>query len=151
MHSRVWLALVLVAVAPSPQASDDQIAGGLRNALLHTPYSALIVHTRVDVYPMPDTDPSDDVAEERHVYYARVLETFRGPTHKRIRYEMIVEKGEKPVLSKAPEIVALCNDLGRLYWPGVGTSFPGKPDLLAQARKTKAELAAANTDDSLCR
>jgi hypothetical protein len=146
-----WLALALTAASPKLWAGDSSMSEGLREALLHTPYSALVVHTKVDVLPVPDEDPNDDLVEERHVYHARVIETFRGSARKRIRYEMIVEKGEPPVLSKAPEIVALCDDEGRLYWPGVGTSFPGKPALVAQARKTKTVLTASGADDALCR
>jgi hypothetical protein len=135
---------------------------GLVNSITETPYSALVVHTKVKVIPLPapaakpkkgapKEDVVEDAGEERHVYSARVLETFKGKARATIRYEMFVEKGESPELDKKPQIVTLCKSARGFYLPGVGTSFPGEAELISEARRVaKLPTKRAEANKSLC-
>ncbi len=122
----------------------------LRDAVAGTPYSALVVHTRVTKPPPPvrSANPknanSKKIVEEkdddidRYVYHARVLETFKGKAYATIRYEMIVEKGDgaPDEVEKEPQLLTLCKGPSGFYWPGVGASFPGDdPEVISTARR----------------
>jgi hypothetical protein len=130
----------------------------LRDTVARAPYAALVAHTKVEVKPIATKSSTADksVAQgvavdpgaERHVYHARVIETFKGKAYKKIRYEMIVEKGEETSLDRKPKIVALCAGKDGFYWPGVGTSFSSQPKFREAARRvgklpTKREPGSA--------
>lgn len=123
----------------------------LNEAIIATPYSALIVHTRVEIFPVPGESPnrkkqSGLVTNERHVYSANVLETFRGRVYEKIKYEMVVERGEGASISSDPRIVTLCRDSSGLSWPGTGASFPGEKDFIADARRIARQLSAVKSN-----
>lgn len=156
-HARLrWLAGAALLAAGAAQAAEPDAAAQaefLRKAVAGTPYSALVVHTRVDIAPLAGKDRASsqgqpaEAGEERHTYHARVLETFRGAKAPSIRYEMVVESGESAELSSQPQIVTLCKGPRGLYWPGVGASFPGGADAVAQARAAAKQAAAASQCD----
>lgn len=131
-----------VVAQPVPQAVSvmtDAQRDGIRRAITHTPYSALVVHTKVEIFPFPDKSrpvkPPDEMTEERHIYHARVLETFRGPAHASIRYQSIVDRGDSVEFSSKPQIVTLCKGSDGFYWPGSGASFDGDVEAVAEARR----------------
>jgi hypothetical protein len=119
----------------------------LREAVAGTPYSALVVHTKVEITPLsvrsanPKKAVSEDPGEERHTYYARVLETFKGKTYATIRYEMVVEKGESAVLDSKTQLLTLCKGPRGFYWPGVGASFPAESEMILAARHAAKQSA----------
>ena len=86
------------------------------------------------------------ITEERHIYEARVLETLRGRTMRRIRYEVIVDSGDSAALSSRPEIVMLCRGARGFYGAGVGTSFRASRDSVVLARTLAKDLAKKLTD-----
>jgi hypothetical protein len=133
----------------SASVMTDAELAGLRKALTNTPYSALVVHTKVEILPMSakpsSTAPADVVTEERHVYYARVLETFRGASHASVRYEMVVERGEGAAIDSKPQIVTLCKDSRAFYWPGPGASFEGQAATISEARRVGKQLASGKS------
>jgi hypothetical protein len=136
------------STASEEAASRAAMLEFLGRAVAGTPYSALVVHTKVKVVPIPDRSTkskkaiaeepgvAEDPGEERHVYYARVLETFKGKAYATIRYEMVVEKGEETSLNPKPQVLTLCKERGNFYWPGVGASFPGDDaEVISVARR----------------
>lgn len=131
--------------ASTKDETDSSMRGALVNAIGQTPYSALVVHTRVDIVPLPNRKGSaDDPAEyveERAIYYARVVETFRGKSVRQIRYEMVGERGEAAAIDSKPQILTLCTGSRGFYWPGTGASFPAEQDLLVLARQVGREVA----------
>ena len=157
MYERVSIVVLLLStlvgnqVCAQPASSSasvktDAERAGLRRAIANTPYSALVVHTKVEISPMfgkftLKKRPHDEVTDERHTYYARVLETFRGKSHTNIRYEMVVESWEEAVISGKPQIVTLCMDPSGFSWPGPGASFDGEADAIAEARRVGKKLA----------
>lgn len=110
----------------------------LSEAIVQTPYSAVVKHTHVDV-------EEHDEFMSRHIYYADVIETVRGNPRKQIKYTMLVERTEEPVLDTSPAIVTLCVYDGTFYWPGTGAQFDGEPALI---RFAKAEAEKADTKQS---
>lgn len=88
---------------------------------------------------------------EKHVYSAEVLATYKGKTHKKLSYEMVVEQGEDVVFNSAPVYVALCLDeKGAYYWPGTGSEF--KPSLVIDTWLTenKSNVEKISTDADWC-
>jgi hypothetical protein len=140
----------------APAVTDDE-REFLRRAITDSPYSALVVHTKVEILPMSaknrPKEPVDVATEESHIYHARVLKTFRGVVHARIRYEMVVEVGEGAGISSRPAIVTLCRDaLGRYWWPGPGATLEGKPTNVADATRLGKQLASSKASSfSDCR
>jgi hypothetical protein len=130
----------------------------LQKAVAGTPYSALVIHTKVEIIPLSVRSKNAKKAVEeaageveRHTYYARVLETFKGKAHATIRYEMVVEKGESAGLDSKPQLLTLCNGPRGFYWPGTGASFPGEADMIAVARRAAKQPATRpNVSDSQC-
>ncbi len=134
----------------------------LRGAITGTPYSALVIHTKVEITALSarsknpkKTDPKKaavaDSDEERHVYYARVLETFKGKAYSTIRYEMTVEKGEGATLDSKPQLLTLCQGPRGFYWPGTGANFPADTDFITEARRVaKQPVTRAIVSDSQC-
>ncbi len=112
----------------------------LREAVALTPYSALVIHTKVEITPLPVRSANakkagdGEVGEERHIYYARVLETFKGKAYTAIRYEMVVESGEQAVVDSKAQLLTLCKGPSGFYWPGVGASFPDDVEMRSAAR-----------------
>ena len=118
----------------------------LAKAIAQTPYSALVVHTRVDIAPLHNKsahhEAADVVTEERHIYHARVLETFRGKPASTIRYEMVVERGEGAEIDTKPQILTLCSGPRGLYWPGTGASFDAVQSSILLARRVARETSS---------
>ncbi len=140
------------STASDEAASRASMLEFLERAVAGTPYSALVVHYKVEIVPLPNpsakakkTEPKKAVGkgrgedleeEERHIYYARVLETFKGKAYTTIRYEMVVEKGEDNSLNSKPQVLTLCKEPSGFYWPGVGASFPGDDaEVISVARR----------------
>ncbi|XVJ69392.1 MAG: hypothetical protein HEQ39_06865 [Rhizobacter sp.] len=121
---------------------------GLRLYVGATPYSALVIHTKVEISPLSGQftlkkGPHITVTDERHTYHAKVLETFRGKPHINIRYEMVVESWEEAGISSKPQIVTLCMGPRGLYWSGPGGRFDGVPDAIAAARRVAKQLTSS--------
>lgn len=117
------------------QEEKPALIQALENAISDTPYSALIQHISVDVISVPDFNPNDDYVEEKHIYHAKVLGTYRGQKLKNINYTMFVEKGEAAFINKEPFVVILCVNNEGFYWPGTGSSFPATDEILKAAKR----------------
>lgn len=171
MNNRKWratLCLLLLCATPvfaqstAVTASAESASGSakleaLLNAVAGTPYSALVTHTKVEITSLSVRSAKakkavdEDTGEERHTYYARVLETFKGNAYATIRYEMVVEKGESATLDSKPQLLTLCKGPRGFYWPGVGASFPGEVEMIAAARRVaKQPLTRAKASVSQC-
>lgn len=159
-----WVAALAVALAGGgaavastaapPPAADAQAAEAsfLKEAIAQTPYSALVVYTRVDIKPVTGKNgkanlaaaPADeDVTEERHTYHARVIETFRGKAVPQVRYDMVVERGESANIDTTPKILTLCSGPQGFYWPGTGAVFTASKDAVVLARQAGKEAASS--------
>lgn len=133
---------------------SEEMKDGMARALRMTPHAFVVVHTRVAIEPVIDerTGASllhgemPSITEERHIYEARVLETLRGRSVRRVRYEVIVDSGDSAALSSRPEIVMLCRGARGFYGAGVGTSFRASRDSVALARTLAKDLATKLTD-----
>jgi hypothetical protein len=146
----------VIATAAPPSAADAQAAEAsfLKEAIAQTPYSALVVYTRVDIKPVTGKNgkanltipPADDVVtEERHTYHARVIETFRGKAVPQVRYDMVVVRGESANVDTTPKILTLCSGPQGFYWPGTGAVFTASKDAVVLARQTGKEAASSAT------
>jgi hypothetical protein len=133
------------------------ILESLRDAIAGTPYSALVVHTKVEITSLPvrsgksKKGVEEEADEERHIYHARVLETFKGKAYATIRYESITEKGEAVTLDRKPRVLTLCKESRGFYWPGTGASFPADADILTEARRVaKQPVISATASNAQC-
>lgn len=147
--SSALLANQVCAQSASPQVSamNDEERQWLRRSMEATPYSALVIHTKVEISPLSrqftlKKGPHITVTEERHTYHARVLETFRGKSKINIRYEMVVESWEEAGISSKPQIVTLCMGPRGFFWPGPGASFDGEVEAVAVARRVGKQLTS---------
>lgn len=117
----------------------------MKDTISTTPYSALILHTSVDVVSV-----LDDNSVEKHIYHARVLETYRGQELENISYTMFVEKGETAFINKASFVVILCVNNEGFYWPGTGSSFPATEDILKAAKRISQNIKLTQQSFSYC-
>jgi hypothetical protein len=157
----LWLCAMPVfaqsTASPQTVSSAAQLEF-LQKAVAGTPYSALVVHTKLEITPLSVRSKNVKKAaeeaageEERHTYYARVLETFKGKAHSTIRYEMVVEKGESATLDSKPQLLTLCKGPRGFYWPGTGASFPGEVEMIAVARRAAKQPATRGAvSDAQC-
>lgn len=122
----------------------------LKKSLEDTPYSALIKITSIKTIDVPDDDPSDDYAEQKLVFQAEVIETYRGSKRSELSYEMYIEKGESAERMEAPFIITLCQSKDGFYWPGVGASFSADKRLIELAKKQVSHLDKKQTSYSGC-
>ena len=122
----------------------------LQKAFEDTPYSALIKITSVKTIDIPDDDPSDDYAEQKLVYQAKVIETYRGKISSELSYDMYIEKGESAELQEAQFIITLCQSKDGFYWPGVGACFSADTRLIQLAKKQASQLDKKKTSFSGC-
>ena len=161
----LWIATLAVVLAgpgvalasptSSGSAHDAQAAEArfLKEAITQTPYSALVVYTRVDIKPIAGKNgranagapQSADVTEERHIYHARVIETFRGKPISQLRYDMVVEPGETASIDSTPRILTLCSGPQGFYWPGTGAVFTASKDAVVLARQAAKETVSSAT------
>jgi len=122
----------------------------MQKAFEHTPFSALIKITSVKTIDIPDADPSDDYAEQKLVYQAKVIETYRGSITSELTYDMYIEKGESAEFIEEPFIITLCQSKDGFYWPGVGASFTADKRLIELAKKQASRLDKKQTSFSGC-
>jgi len=122
----------------------------MQKALEQTPFSALIKITSVKTIDMPDDDPSDDYAEQKLVYQAKVIETYRGRVSSELSYDMYIEKGESAEFIEEPFIITLCQSKDGFYWPGVGASFSADKRLIELAKKQARQLDKKQTSFNGC-
>jgi hypothetical protein len=164
---RWWPAACLLLLCATPVFAQSTASAepgsratqleSLRDAVAGTPYSALVIHTNVEIAPLslrsakPKKAAAEEAGEERHTYYARVLETFKGKAYTTIRYEMVVESGEQAVLDSKAQVLTLCKGSRGFYWPGVGSSFPSEAEMISVARRTaKQPVTSAKASRSQC-
>lgn len=107
----------------------------LEDFISNTPYCALIQYTNVDVVPVPDPYPEDGYAEEKHIYHAKVLETYRGKQLANISFRTICQKGDDASFSMEPTVVTLCADNEGFFWPGTGAMFPATEEVIKAAKR----------------
>ncbi|WP_409827134.1 hypothetical protein [Acidovorax sp.] len=120
----------------------EELTSALRHAVTETPHALLVVHTRATIEHIPSGEKPRRLGEgempvmteERHIYEAQVLETLRGPAMQRVRYEVVVDRGDSISLSSGPQIVMLCRGPKGYYGAGVGSAFAATRELLALAR-----------------
>lgn len=122
----------------------------MQKAFKHTPFSALIKITSVKTIDIADDDPSDDYAEQKLVYQAKVIETYRGRIASELTYDMYIEKGESAEFIDEPFIITLCQSKDGFYWPGVGASFSADKRLIELAKKQASQLDKKQTSFSGC-
>lgn len=139
---------------PVSESADSEMShymlDELKQAIQQTPYSAIIQQTSVDVIAMKDPDPSDEYAEEKHVYHAKVLKTLRGDPGSTIEYFLVTEKGDTPSLEEGSVIITLCKNREGYYWPGTGSIFPLNKSTQAVVAKTLLSLPQNQTSFSNC-
>lgn len=122
----------------------------LESVMKDTPYCALIQHTSVDIIPVPDPFPNDGDVEEKHIYHAKVLETYRGQKLKNISYTLVCEKGEETTIIKQPFIITLCADKEGFFWPGTGSDFEATQENLKTARRISKKLKSVKQSFPYC-
>jgi len=127
-----------------------QQAKYMQKAFEQTPFSALIKITSVKTIDIPDEDPTDDYAEQKLVYQAKVIETYRGSIGSELTYYMYIEKGESAEFIEVPFIITLCQSKDGFYWPGVGASFSADKRLIELAKKQASQLDKKQTPFSGC-
>lgn len=117
---------------------------GFKEAIKNVHYLAKVKITNVEIF-------HDEDESEKHVYSAEVLATYKGKSHKKLSYEMFVEKGEDIVFNSDSIYVALCLDKkGTYYWPGTGSEF--KPSLVIDTWLTenKSHVEKVSTNVGWC-
>ena len=117
----------------------------LSEAIISTPYSAIVKHTDVEVLPVPDDETSS-----KHVYHADVIETIRGEKRNHIRYVMYVHHDEEAIVDDTPVIITLCEDHEAHYWPGSGSEFEANSTLTEVAKASAANIAKDQVQFSHC-
>lgn len=139
--------------APPDKSEQHRLAmmmEALEGFVSNTPYCALIKHTRVDVVPVPDPYPDDGYVEEKHIYHAKVLETFRGQKMSNISYMTITEKGEGANISTEPIVITLCNDKEGFWGLGTGSAYPATNDVIKTARQIGSKVKTSKESFSFC-
>lgn len=122
----------------------------LESVMKDTPYCALIQHTGVDIVPIIDPFPNDGDEEEKHIYHAKVLETYRGQKLNNISYTLICEKGEETTINKKPFIITLCVDKEGFFWPGTGSDFEATQEIIKTARRISQEFKSVKQSFPYC-
>jgi len=122
----------------------------MQKAFEQTPFSALVKITSVQTIDIPDDDPSDDYAEQKLIYKAKVIETYRGRVSGELSYDMYIEKGESAEFIDEPFIITLCQSKDGFYWPGVGASFTADKRLIGLAKKQVSKLNKGQRSFSGC-
>ena len=153
------LGLLLVQACSGIQNSEPadndlqekyDIFNHLESLMKDTPYCALIQHTGVDIVPLPDAFPNDGDEEEKHIYHAKVLETYRGQKLSNINYTLVCEKGEGTTIIEKPFIIALCVDKEGFFWPGTGSDFEATQETIKTARRISQELKSVKQSFPYC-
>jgi hypothetical protein len=119
MKNIIVLLFLLVGVIHPVLAQNEASSelNGFIQAIKNVHYLAKLKVTKVEV-----TVQNDGL--EKQVFFAEVLDTYKGESHKNINYEMLVEEGEDVIFNSTPVYVALCLDsAGNYYWPGTGSEF----------------------------
>jgi hypothetical protein len=122
----------------------------LEGFISNTPYCALIQYTGVDVVPIPDPDPNDDDVEEKHIYHAKVLETFHGQQMQNISYIETTAKGEGAHVSAEPTIITLCIKNNEFFWVGTGSEYPATKEVIKAARRISQKVKSGKQSFSFC-
>jgi hypothetical protein len=120
----------------------------LEQALKNTPYAALVTITKVDVIDLPDTDPANDYFEQKLIYHAEVLQSFKDNENAKISYIMYIEAGDTLDYPKEPFIITLCESIDGLYWPGVGASFSANERLISLAQQYSNNLHSSQDNSN---
>ncbi|GGQ19482.1 hypothetical protein [Shewanella litoralis] len=130
------------AIAQSVVSSE---LNGFIQAIENVHYLAKIKVTKVEVTVQDD-------GLEKQVYFADVLDTYKGESHKNITYEMLVEQGEDVVFNSTPVYVALCIDsTGNYYWPGTGSEFKLSTAIDLWLAENKEKLINMDTVEGWCK
>ena len=146
MKKAFTLLFVLFSVTQSFTAKSDVPSdlNGFKQAINNVHYLAKVKITKVEV-------SHEDDESEKHVYSADVLATYKGETHKHIRYEMFVEQGEDVVFNSAPVYIALCVDNNATYyWPGTGSEFKYSSAIDSWLTENKTKLNDMKSSAGWC-
>ncbi len=122
----------------------------LKRAMQDTQYTALIEITSVESIDLADSDTSDDFAEQKLIFVAKVHDTFRGTETKNLTYIMYIETGESIEYPQGPFIINLCHSNEGFYWPGMGTHFSADKKLIELAKTEMKSLDKNQVNFGYC-
>jgi hypothetical protein len=117
---------------------QDYMVLAFEEMMKTTSFTAIIEHYKIESFPIEDLDKNDEFAEKKLLFYANVIEVFKGENKKEIVYEMIVEINEEEILNKEPVMICLCKKNNTFYWPGTGSLFPNKQKIIDKANEIKS-------------
>ena len=146
MKKALTILFVLFSFTQSSVAKSDiaLALNGLKQTVKNVDYLAKVKITKVEI-------SHEDDESEKQVYFADVIETYKGDIHKDISYEMFVEQGENVVFNSAPVYVALCLDnKGRFYWPGTGSEFKYSSEIDTWLTENKTTLNDTDASGNWC-
>ena len=147
MKKALTILFVLFSFTQSFAAKGDipSVLQGLKQTVNNVDYLAKVNITNVEIL-------FEDDESEKHVYFAQVLETYKGDVYKQIRYEMFVDQGENVVFNSTPIYIALCLDSnGTYYWPGTGSEFKYSLELDTWLTKNKSKLENTSASTEWCK
>ncbi|THB67667.1 MAG: hypothetical protein D6B27_04105 [Gammaproteobacteria bacterium] len=92
-------------------------------------YCALIQYTSVEIAP------HEIDYEEKQIYHAKVLETFRGPKYKNITFTTSTEVGDGTGINTTPVVITLCHNKEGLWGLGIGSEYPAIKEVIDATKK----------------
>jgi len=122
----------------------------LEFAISSTPYSALIQYTGVNIIPILDSYPANELTEEKHIYHARVLGTYRGKQFDNISFSLVSEKGDGLINDKKLVVITLCVDSKGFFWPGTGSEFPATEEIIKAAQRISQDIKSVKQSFPYC-
>lgn len=145
-------------IPSEPGSLSADVTSALSRAVTETPHALLVVHTRAAIEHIPSGEKPRRLGEgeipvmteERHIYEAQVLETLRGPSMQRVRYELVVDRGDSISISSRAQIVMLCRGPQGYYGAGVGSTFAATRELVAFARASAKAVGPKSGEFAYC-
>jgi len=129
---------------------DNRLVEMFERTMKSTSFTALIRYYKVETVAIMDEDDNDDFSEKKLIFYADVIEIFKGEAKKKISYEMIVEKNEEVGFDKEIKMVCLCENNNVLFWPGTGSSFPNENFIIKRAKEIKKIFSSRDNKENIC-
>jgi len=129
MKKALTILLILFSFTQSSVAKSDTALAlnGLKQTVKNVDYLAKVKITKVEI-------SHEDDESEKQVYFADVIETYKGDIHK-----------------SAPVYVALCLDnKGRFYWPGTGSEFKYSSEIDTWLTENKTTINDNDASGNWC-
>ena len=147
----IYILICLITSINHSFAEDDFLTENVITAKENTDYALILEFLD---FKNEKIGEADEYFTNKTTYRTKIVEVIKGDLSKdmEISFYYVSDDGDAATsLKEGPQLLFLCKDKnGEFYFAGVGTWFPGEPNIIDIARNTTIDGQESDNEGSYC-